>query len=111
MGLRPALDELVEVPAGRYELGGPGEERTGDIGTLLIGRWPVVNAHVARFAAATGRAVPATATAEPLAEHPATGMSLADAEAFCAWAADELGQPVRLPTGDEWEAAARGSDG
>ena len=111
MGLRPALDELVEVPAGRYELGEPGEERTCDIGTLLIGRWPVVNAHVARFAAATGRAVPATATAEPLAEHPATGMSLADAEAFCAWAADELGQPVRLPTGDEWEAAARGSDG
>jgi formylglycine-generating enzyme required for sulfatase activity len=111
MGLRPALDELVEVPAGRYELGEPGEERPCEIGGLLIGRWPVANAHVARFAAATGRAVPATATAEPLADHPATGLSLADAEAFCAWAADGLGRPVRLPTGDEWEAAARGSDG
>ena len=110
MGPRPALDELVEVPAGRYEVGEPGEERTCELAALLIGRWPIVNAQVARFASATGHAVPPTASADALADHPATGLALADAEAFCAWAADELGAVVRLPTGDEWEAAARGTD-
>ena len=37
MGRRPALDELVEVPAGRYEVGEPGEERACDLASLLIG--------------------------------------------------------------------------
>ena len=110
MGPRPALDELVEVPAGRYEVGEPGEERTCELAALLIGRWPIVNAQVARFASATGHAVPPTVSADALADHPATGLALADAEAFCAWAADALGAVVRLPTGDEWEAAARGTD-
>ena len=110
MGPRPALDELVEVPAGRYEVGEPGEERACELAALLIGRWPIVNAQVARFASATGHAVPPTVSADALADHPATGLALADAEAFCAWATDELGTVVRLPTGDEWEAAARGTD-
>jgi formylglycine-generating enzyme required for sulfatase activity len=110
MRATPALDALVELPAGRYALGEPGEERACELGPVLIGRWPVVNAHVRRFLAATGRPVPAVVAADALADHPATGLSLADAEAFCAWASDELGQAVRLPTGDEWEAAARGTD-
>src|ERR687897_3008346 len=45
-----------------------------------------------------------------LADHPATGLTFAEAEAFCAWATAELARPVRLPTGGEWEAAARGHD-
>jgi formylglycine-generating enzyme required for sulfatase activity len=106
----PALDALVELPAGRYEVGEPGEERTCELGPLLLGRWPVVNAHVRRFLEASRRPVPPTIAAEALADHPATGLPLADAEAFCAWASGELGRPVRLPTGDEWEAAARGTD-
>src|SRR4051794_17292912 len=110
MRVVPALDALVELPAGRYELGEPGEERPCELASLLIGRWPVVHAHVRRFALATGRPVTPALEAEQLADHPATGLSLADAEAFCAWASDELGAAVRLPTGDEWEAAARGAD-
>jgi formylglycine-generating enzyme required for sulfatase activity len=106
----PALDALVELPAGRYELGEPGEERACELNAVLIGRWPVVNTQVRHFFQATGRPVPAAAAADALADHPATGLSLEDAEAFCAWASEELGRPVRLPTGDEWEAAARGTD-
>jgi formylglycine-generating enzyme required for sulfatase activity len=108
MGPRPALDELVEVPAGRYEVGEPGEERTRELARLLIGRWPVVNADVRAFLGS--RASPAH-DAEALTDHPATGLTRADAEAFCAWLSERTGRLVRLPTGDEWEAAARGLDG
>ena len=59
--------------------------------------------------AATRRAVApglARKLADPLlADHPATDVTYDDAAAFCAWAGG------RLPTGDEWEAAARGDDG
>ena len=102
-----AGDGFVEVPAGRYELGEPGERRTCEVGALLIGRWPVVNAHYPEFLHATGRRVPATVEAHALADHPVTGVTLADAEGFCRW----LGPGIRLPTGDEWEALARGGDG
>ena len=74
---------------------------------MLLGRFPVVNAQMSAFVAETDRAVgPALAVrlGEPqLADHPVTEVTFADALAFCAWAA------VRLPTGEEWEAAARGA--
>jgi formylglycine-generating enzyme required for sulfatase activity len=104
----PPLVALVDVPAGRYRLGEPGEEREVELAGVRIGRWPVANAHVARFVADTGRpASPLLAArlgAPQLADHPATELTFDDASAFCAWAG------ARLPTGDEWEAAARGRD-
>lgn len=103
-----ALEEVVAVPAGSYRLGEPGEERTVRLADVLIGRWPVTNAAFARFAEATGH--PAVARLGPLADHPVTGVTLADAQAFCAWAGETLSAPARLPTGDEWEALARGAD-
>jgi formylglycine-generating enzyme required for sulfatase activity len=106
----PPLDALVELPAGSYLVGEPGEERTVTIGRVLAGRWPVVNAHMRAFAAATGRPLTPKLEAPQLADHPATDVTRADAETFCAWASLELGRPVRLPTADEWEALARGAD-
>jgi formylglycine-generating enzyme required for sulfatase activity len=104
----PPLDALVEVPAATYRLGEPGEERRHAVGPVLIGRWPVVNAHVRAFVEATGRPIrPELAVRiadEQLADHPATEVTFDDALAFCAWA------EARLPTGAEWEAAARGQD-
>ena len=110
----PALDAMVEVPAGRYVVGEPGVQRSVAVPRVLVGRWPVVNVHFHRFAAETGRtlAPPSAAKLEDprLAHHPVTDVTLADAEAYCRWASVRLGRLVRLPTGDEWEALARGSD-
>jgi formylglycine-generating enzyme required for sulfatase activity len=111
----PALDAFVEVPAGACRLGERDDEREVALGRVLIGRWPVVNAHARRFFEATGRrpgpGLAARLEAPALDDHPVTDFSFDDATAFCRWAATELGRPVRLPTGDEWEAAARGDDG
>jgi formylglycine-generating enzyme required for sulfatase activity len=110
----PALGDAVEVAAGRYRLGEPGEEREADLGRVLVGRYPVTNAQLWAFVSASGARVAPDAirrAEDPhLADHPATGLTFAEAQAFCAWAAAELARPVRLPTGDEWEAAARGHD-
>ncbi|MGH8930493.1 MAG: formylglycine-generating enzyme family protein [Egibacteraceae bacterium] len=111
----PPLGAHVHVPAGSYRLGEPGEERTVRLPWLAIGRWPVVNARFRRFVEATG--LPVTPTLEGklqdpgLADHPVTDVTFADAQVFCVWASGELGVRARLPTGDEWEAAARGMDG
>ncbi len=106
----PDLDDCVELPAAAYRIGEPGEERTVRLEAVRIARHPVVNAHWRAFAAAAALPPPAAA-APALADHPATGMTLAEAAAFCAWAAGELGRPVRLPTAEEWEAVARGAEG
>ena len=110
----PALEDVVALPAGAYRLGEPGEERVVELIQVQIGRHPVVNAHIAHFATATGRSLNgplrAKLTSESLADHPATDLTLADAEAFCDWASAELRVRVRLPRSDEWEALARGTD-
>jgi len=45
----------------------------------------------------------------PLA--PVVGVSWFEAEAYCNWLSREQGRPVRLPTEEEWERAARHTDG
>jgi formylglycine-generating enzyme required for sulfatase activity len=110
----PPLDACVPVAEGVYRLGDAGE-RVLALHPVLIGRWPVTTAHLREFVGATGRRASAPLSrrleSEQLDDHPATEVSFDDALAFCAWAAAELGRPVRLPLGDEWEAAARGPDG
>jgi formylglycine-generating enzyme required for sulfatase activity len=44
-------------------------------------------------------------------DHPVTGITLFEAEAYCRWLSAQKGRVVRLPTEEEWERAARGDDG
>ncbi|MBV9363820.1 MAG: SUMF1/EgtB/PvdO family nonheme iron enzyme [Solirubrobacterales bacterium] len=108
----PALGACVPV-AGVYRLG-DASERIVTLDPVLIGRWPVTTAHVRAFVRATGRTVSPSLRrrleSEQLADHPATEVSFDDVLAFCAWAGAELERTVRLPRGDEWEAAARGAE-
>jgi formylglycine-generating enzyme required for sulfatase activity len=112
---RVDLDACVELRPGTYRLGEPGEERAVTLERVLIGRWPVVNRDARRFFEASGRHAGPDLTARleapVLAEHPLTDVTFDDAVTFCRWAGEELRRAVRLPTGDEWEAAARGHDG
>lgn len=42
--------------------------------------------------------------------HPVTGITVYEAEAYCAWLSATKSRTIRLPTEVEWEYAARGDD-
>lgn len=43
--------------------------------------------------------------------HPVTGVTVYEAEAYCRWLGGQRGQPIGLPSEEQWEKAARGDDG
>ena len=78
------------------------------VGAFAVSRYPVTNAQYAEFVAATGAREPESMRGREPGRHPAWGVLLGEAEAFCAWVRERTGAPVRLPTEVEWEYAARG---
>ena len=120
----PDID-WVEIPAGPFLYGETRE--TLELPTFRIARYPVTYAQFQAFLDAPDgfasshwweglaaddahRQVPGE-QAFKFWTHPRERVSWYDAVAFCHWLSAKLGAEVRLPREEEWEKAARGTDG
>ncbi|MHC4816461.1 MAG: formylglycine-generating enzyme family protein, partial [Planctomycetota bacterium] len=93
------------VPAGTFICGD--SDREVFLDTFYIDKTPVTNAEYFRFVQETQYRTPRYAEDQRL-NHPAqpvVGISYGDAQQFARWAGKEL------PTEQQWEKAARGTDG
>ncbi|MDD2902492.1 MAG: formylglycine-generating enzyme family protein, partial [Syntrophales bacterium] len=112
--------KLRLVPGGTYLLGSPANEpgRYADealphrvkLKPFYLGVTEVTNAQYARFLKGTGHRPPLYWQDRNLnaPKQPVVGVTWQDAVAFSQWLTQVSGQPYRLPTEQEWEAAARG---
>lgn len=108
-------NKMILISAGEFIMGT--NERLSDEGpahkvqlkAYYIDKYEVTNLQYQQFMEATGRRSPDhfrnRTYPEGKADHPVTYVSWRDAKAYCEWAGK------RLPTDEEWEKAARGTDG
>ena len=98
--------EMVRVPAGPFKY--EDEKKTIELPEYWIDKTPVTNGEYARFVAA-GHKPPqhwkGDRPRDEITDHPVVYVSWHDAVAYCEWAGK------RLPSEEEWEKAARGTDG
>jgi len=111
--------EFVRIPAGTFIFGEEGSEEEKHLPDYWISKTPITNKVYQKFIDANPRHnVPKIfmggdnnwdkkkRTFNPeLAEHPVAITSWEDAVIFCMWAG------LQLPTEEQWEKAARGTDG
>jgi len=113
--LGDAPNEMVQVPAGVFTRGtndrlpDEGPQHEVDLAAFQIDQYEVTNLQYKKFLDATKRRSPNhfvnRTFPDGKADHPVVYVSWVDADAYCAW----VGK--RLPTDQEWEKAARGTDG
>ncbi|MBT9587953.1 SUMF1/EgtB/PvdO family nonheme iron enzyme [bacterium] len=112
-GPREDLIEFVEVPAGPFKAGYDHHEV--NLPAYRLSKYPVTNQQYMEFVKATDYksqgswSVPEGGAYPPGEDspgnHPCVNVTFYDAQAFAGWAG------VRLPSEDEWEKGARGTDG
>jgi formylglycine-generating enzyme required for sulfatase activity len=106
---------MVAVAAGTYTIGRNGADpleepqHKVDLPSFFLDRTEVTNAAYKKFVDATGHKPPTNWNGANIPNQrdnfPVTGITWQDAADYAAWAGK------RLPSEDEWEAAARGADG
>ncbi len=122
----PDLD-WVEIPAGAFTYGEGKTQKRLNLPRFFITRCLITYAQFQAFVDAPdgfynplwwdGLAADDKHKAAPGEQwfkywtHPRERVSWYDAIAFCRWLSAKLGYEVRLPTEQEWEKAARGTDG
>jgi serine/threonine-protein kinase len=99
------VEGMLLIPAGSFLYGPDGVEVFLD--TFYIDKAPVTNGEYLRFVRETGYRPPRHADDPRLnqPDQPVVGVSYGDAAQFARWAGKEL------PTEQQWEKAARGTDG
>ena len=99
---------MAFVPEGQFHSGPPEAPAALTTKAFYIDLAPVTNAEYAEFVRATGRPAPSHwengVVGEGLTHHPVVNVTWDDAQAYARWARK------RLPTGDEWQKAARGTE-
>jgi formylglycine-generating enzyme required for sulfatase activity len=95
--------KLIPIPAGEFFYGKQKERK--HLRAFTMTKYPITVAQYRQFCAATRRAMPASPIWGWKENHPIVNVSWHDAAAFAAWAG------LVLPTEEEWEKAARGTDG
>ncbi len=79
--------------------------------SVQIARYPVTNGEYnAYLSERSGRHARGRATDPSLDNHPATHVSQRQAQAYADWLQGKTSRPYRLPTSQEWSAAAGGAD-
>ena len=106
---------MVLIPAGEFVMGSnsrlpdEGPEHVVNLKSYFIDVTEVTNLQYKKFNNETKRRSPThfrnRTFPDGKADHPVTYVSWQDANAYCEWAGK------RLPTDQEWEKAARGTDG
>ena len=99
------FEEMISIPSGQYPLGD--DSRPTRLESFKIAKYPVTRGQYRAFLQANPKyeKPPGWTKNAEWDNLPVTGVSLTDAQEYCKWAAK------RLPTAQEWEAAARGPEG
>ena len=95
--------ELIPIPAGEFLYGKKKERK--HLPAFTMTKDPITVAQYRQFCAATSRAMPAAPGWGWQENHPIVKVIWDDAAVFAAWVG------LALPTEEEWEKAARGTDG
>ncbi len=108
--VQDAHSRMLLVAGGPFLFGdnspdSPAPQQTISLPAFYVDETEVSNEEYRRFAVATGRDKQISADIAANPQLPVTNVSKGDAEAYAAWAGK------RLPTEQEWEKAARGTDG
>jgi formylglycine-generating enzyme required for sulfatase activity len=118
--LLPDIDWVV-IPAGPFIYGKEDRQQTFELSRFYIGRYPVTHAQYQTFIDAGGyrearwwRDLIQPEPKESRWKQPNRPRDTVDwyeAVAFTRWLSAQLGYVITLPTEQQWEKAARGSDG